>query len=257
MLCVEDYIDALNWAKSLGGLKALFARADANAKAIADWVERTPWIDFLARAPETRSNTSVCLKVVDPAVAALQAGRPGRLRQGARELPREGKGRVRHRRLSRRAARLAHLVRRDRRDGRRRGADALARLRLRAREGQARQGGLSRRLVTPRKRGPIAASGHAADARLRGPDTDQQLSLSFSRPSRPPFQDNPHDSPRSHLRQAFPRRRRHLQGARRRGRRQARTSTRTSSPRSSATMTGSPFAPRPRSRRSCSSARRN
>jgi phosphoserine aminotransferase len=71
MLCVEDYIDALNWAKSLGGRKALFARADANAKAIADWVAHTPWIDFLARAPETRSNTSVCLKVVDPAVAAL------------------------------------------------------------------------------------------------------------------------------------------------------------------------------------------
>jgi phosphoserine aminotransferase len=71
MLCVEDYIDALNWAKSLGGLKALIARADANAKAIADWVERTPWSDFLARVPETRSNTSVCLKIVDPAVSAL------------------------------------------------------------------------------------------------------------------------------------------------------------------------------------------
>ena len=73
MLCVEDYIDALNWAKSLGGLKALIARADANAKAIADWVKRTPWIDFLARAPETRSNTSVCLKVVDPTISALGA----------------------------------------------------------------------------------------------------------------------------------------------------------------------------------------
>src|SRR5271166_1879693 len=71
MLCVEDYLDALHWAKSLGGVKALFARADANAKAIADWVERSPWIDFLARVPSTRSNTSVCLKVVDPAVAAL------------------------------------------------------------------------------------------------------------------------------------------------------------------------------------------
>src|ERR1700760_4650030 len=57
MLCVEDYLDALNWAKSLGGRKGLFARADANAKAIADWVERTPWIVFLARAPATRSNT--------------------------------------------------------------------------------------------------------------------------------------------------------------------------------------------------------
>jgi phosphoserine aminotransferase len=73
MLCVEDYIDALQWAKSFDGLEALIARADANAKAIADWVDRTPWVDFLARVPETRSNTSVCLKVVDPAVAALSA----------------------------------------------------------------------------------------------------------------------------------------------------------------------------------------
>ncbi len=73
MLCVEDYIDALHWAKSLGGVEALIGRADANAEAIADWVERSPWIDFLARVPATRSNTSVCLKVVDPAVAALPA----------------------------------------------------------------------------------------------------------------------------------------------------------------------------------------
>ena len=73
MLRVEDYIDALQWAKSFAGLKALIARADANAKAIADWVDRTPWVDFLARVPETRSNTSVCLKVVDPAIAALSA----------------------------------------------------------------------------------------------------------------------------------------------------------------------------------------
>ncbi len=75
MLCVEDYIDALSWAKSLGGVRALFARADANARALADWVDRTPWIDFLARVPATRSNTSVCLKVVDPMVAALAADR--------------------------------------------------------------------------------------------------------------------------------------------------------------------------------------
>jgi phosphoserine aminotransferase len=73
MLCVEDYIDALQWAKSFDGLEALIARADANAKAIADWVDHTPWVDFLARVPATRSNTSVCLKVVDPAVAALSA----------------------------------------------------------------------------------------------------------------------------------------------------------------------------------------
>jgi phosphoserine aminotransferase len=73
MLCVEDYLDALQWAKGLGGLDALIARADANTKIIADWVERTPWVDFLAVDPATRSNTSVCLKVVDPAVAALPA----------------------------------------------------------------------------------------------------------------------------------------------------------------------------------------
>jgi phosphoserine aminotransferase len=73
MLCVEDYLDTLVWGKSIGGLKALIARADANAKAIADWVERTPWIAFLAGDPAVRSNTSVCLKVVDPAVLTLPA----------------------------------------------------------------------------------------------------------------------------------------------------------------------------------------
>jgi phosphoserine aminotransferase len=73
MLCVEDYLDALQWAKSIGGLKALQARADANAKAIADWVARTSWIDFLTRDPALRSNTSVCLRIVDPAVARLSA----------------------------------------------------------------------------------------------------------------------------------------------------------------------------------------
>jgi phosphoserine aminotransferase len=73
MLCVEDYLDALEWAKSVGGLKALQARADANAQTIADWVARTDWIDFLARDPALRSNTSVCLKVVDPAVTRLAA----------------------------------------------------------------------------------------------------------------------------------------------------------------------------------------
>jgi phosphoserine aminotransferase len=71
MLCVEDYLDTLNWGKSIGGLPALIARADANAKAIADWVAATPWIEFLARDPALRSNTSVCLKVVDPSVAKL------------------------------------------------------------------------------------------------------------------------------------------------------------------------------------------
>ena len=73
MLCVEDYLDTLQWAKSIGGLDALIARADANTKVLADWVAVTPWVDFLAAAPDIRSNTSVCLKVVDPAVIRLSA----------------------------------------------------------------------------------------------------------------------------------------------------------------------------------------
>jgi phosphoserine aminotransferase len=73
MLCVEDYIDALTWAKKVGGLTGLIKRADANARAIASWVKATPWIDFLAVKPKTRSNTSVCLKFTDPAVTALSA----------------------------------------------------------------------------------------------------------------------------------------------------------------------------------------
>jgi phosphoserine aminotransferase len=73
MLCVEDYLDALAWGKSIGGLKALMARADANTKVLADWKARTPWIDFLAKDPATLSNTSVCLKVTDPAITSLSA----------------------------------------------------------------------------------------------------------------------------------------------------------------------------------------
>src|SRR6202165_1438615 len=71
MLCVEDYLDALNWGKSVGGLKGLMARADANTKVLADWKAKTSWIDFLAKDPAIRSNTSVCMKVVDPAITAL------------------------------------------------------------------------------------------------------------------------------------------------------------------------------------------
>ncbi|KAB2911636.1 MAG: phosphoserine transaminase [Hyphomicrobiaceae bacterium] len=71
MLCLEDYLDTLDWAESIGGVKALIARADANAKVLFDWVARTPWIENLAADPATRSNTSVCLKIADPAVAKL------------------------------------------------------------------------------------------------------------------------------------------------------------------------------------------
>ena len=71
MLCVEDYIDALTWAEGLGGLNAMRARADANAQTLFDWIEVTPWVANLAVDPATRSNTSVCLKIVDPAIVAL------------------------------------------------------------------------------------------------------------------------------------------------------------------------------------------
>jgi len=71
MLCVEDYIDALEWAKTVGGLNGLIARCDANAKAAADFVAQKPFLAFLAQEASTRSNTSVCLNFVDPALAAL------------------------------------------------------------------------------------------------------------------------------------------------------------------------------------------
>ena len=71
MLCVEDYLDGLDWAKSIGGLSALKSRADKNLAAIEGWVAKTPWAEFLAKDKATRSNTSVCIAVVDPAVKAL------------------------------------------------------------------------------------------------------------------------------------------------------------------------------------------
>ena len=71
MLCVEDWIVALEWAKSIGGLKALTARADANAAALDRWVWRTEWIDHLVRSAEIRSNTSVCLKLAEAVTASV------------------------------------------------------------------------------------------------------------------------------------------------------------------------------------------
>jgi phosphoserine aminotransferase len=73
MLCTEDYLDALKWVSSIGGLSAMYARADDNAAVIARWAQKTPWIDFLAEDPKTRSNTGVCLKIVDSRVTALPA----------------------------------------------------------------------------------------------------------------------------------------------------------------------------------------
>ena len=90
MLCVEDFLDGLLWAKSVGGLKGLMARADANFKTLADWAERTPWIDFFAVDPATRSNTSICLKVVDPVVSMLDlAGQEAFVRAVAARLDKE------------------------------------------------------------------------------------------------------------------------------------------------------------------------
>jgi phosphoserine aminotransferase len=71
MLCVEDYLDALKWAERIGGLPALIARADANLGALSLWVKRSDWAGFLASDPKTRSNTSVCLKIIDPWFTAL------------------------------------------------------------------------------------------------------------------------------------------------------------------------------------------
>ncbi len=71
MLCVEDALDALKWGASIGGLHGMQARADQNLAVLADWVAKTDWVDFLAATPDIRSNTSVCLKVVDPKIAAL------------------------------------------------------------------------------------------------------------------------------------------------------------------------------------------
>ena len=118
MLCVEDYLDTLQWAERIGGLQALFARADANARVLLDWVERTPWLENLAADPATRSNTSVCLKIVDPAVTRqpLDAQRAF-VKQLEALLDKENAARdiAGHREFT---ALVAHLVRLDRRGGR-------------------------------------------------------------------------------------------------------------------------------------------
>jgi phosphoserine aminotransferase len=71
MLCVQDALDALRWAERIGGLPALIARSEANLAAIAEWVARRDWIDFLAEDPASRSCTSICLKLTAPWFTAL------------------------------------------------------------------------------------------------------------------------------------------------------------------------------------------
>jgi len=82
MLAVEDALDALRWAEGVGGLSAMIGRARANLAAIEAWVAETPWVDFLADDAATRSPTSVCLKIVDPAVQALDPKRQGEVAKG-------------------------------------------------------------------------------------------------------------------------------------------------------------------------------
>ncbi|MEM9421409.1 MAG: phosphoserine transaminase, partial [Pseudomonadota bacterium] len=73
MLCVEDYVDALSWAENQGGLKGLMDRANGNLGVLEAWVEKADWVEFLAADERIRSNTSVCLSIVDPRFAALDA----------------------------------------------------------------------------------------------------------------------------------------------------------------------------------------
>jgi len=134
--------DTLNWAKSVGGLKALIGRADANAGAVADWVARTPWIEFLASESG------------DPLqhFGLPQGGRPRRCEAPADAQPKFVKGiaAALERRASpttstptRRTVGPAHLVWRDRRARRRRGAHGLARLAYAEAQGRAAEGGLT------------------------------------------------------------------------------------------------------------------
>jgi phosphoserine aminotransferase len=91
MLCVEDALDGLAWAEREGGVPALVRRSEANLAAIAAWVERTPWVDFLARDPRTRSCTSICLQIVDPGFRALDgAGRAKLIKNLVALLEKEG-----------------------------------------------------------------------------------------------------------------------------------------------------------------------
>ena len=126
MLVIEDYIYALEWAELQGGLRAMIARADANAGAVEEWVQQTDWVEHLAADPATRSNTSVCLKFAEPAVRGLDE--EGRRAIGKRiESLLETEGVAFDIAAYRDAPPgLRSLVRRDRRYRRRRGVGSLA-----------------------------------------------------------------------------------------------------------------------------------
>ncbi len=143
MLCVEDYLDALNWAKSVGGLDGADGARRRQRQGARRLEAKTPWIDFLAKDPAIRSNTSVCLKVVDPAITALTPDAQADFAKKLVAPGREGRRRLRLRALSRCAAGPADLVRRHGRSQRRRAADAVDRLGVRRDEVVARQGRVS------------------------------------------------------------------------------------------------------------------
>jgi phosphoserine aminotransferase len=91
MLALEDYLDALNWAESVGGLKGLIARSNANLKALEDWAAKSDWCGFLATDKAVRSNTSVCLAVTDAGFAALDdAAKQDKLKKLVSLLDKEG-----------------------------------------------------------------------------------------------------------------------------------------------------------------------
>jgi phosphoserine aminotransferase len=91
MLCVEDALDGLAWAEREGGVAGLIRRSEANLGVLAAWVERTPWVDFLAKDPRTRSCTSICLQIVDPGFRALDgAGRAKLIKNLVALLEKEG-----------------------------------------------------------------------------------------------------------------------------------------------------------------------
>ena len=181
MLCVEDYLDTLDWAKSIGGLEgADRARRCQRQGASPTGSRSTPWIEFLASDPATRSNTSVCLKIVDPAVAHACRRRAGGVRQGHRGGAGEGGRRLRHRRAiatRRRACASGAAATVEAR--RRRGADAVARLGLRREQGRAGQGGVACHYVSDRR----ALAARSADDRRGSIDPGPGSSRSRRCPS--------------------------------------------------------------------------
>jgi phosphoserine aminotransferase len=91
MLAVEDALDGLRWAERIGGAPALIARSETNLRIVAEWVERTPWVDFLAERPELRSPTSICLRLTDPAITQLpRAGQAALIKDLVARLEAEG-----------------------------------------------------------------------------------------------------------------------------------------------------------------------